>query len=126
MSQGLADAVAFIAAVLCREALGIRAANMRTVLPMAVVCASPSLLSLTACSRARRCSRWGTGQRATLRFAFAPLVDRLLTREALKEVARCVKTNTPSGLLGGDLARDAIVLCHKQTESVVKGRPVKV
>jgi len=44
----------------------------------------------------------------------------------LKEVARSVRTNTPSRLLGGDLARDAIVLCHKQTESVLKGRPVKV
>lgn len=44
----------------------------------------------------------------------------------IKEVARAVRTNTPSPLLGGELARDAIVLCHKQTESVFKGRPVKV
>ena len=31
-----------------------------------------------------------------------------------------------SPLLAGELARDAVVLCRKQTESVVKGRAVKV
>lgn len=44
----------------------------------------------------------------------------------IKEVIRCVKSNTPSRLLGGDLARDAIAICHKETESVVKGKPVKI
>ena len=44
----------------------------------------------------------------------------------LSEVLRAVRTNTPSPLLGGDLARDAVVLCQKQTESIVKGRAVKV
>ena len=44
----------------------------------------------------------------------------------LSEVVRAVRTDTPSPLLGGELARDAVVLCHKQTESLAKGRPVKV
>jgi predicted dehydrogenase len=44
----------------------------------------------------------------------------------LSEVVRAVRTNTPSPLLAGELARDAVVLCHKQTESLVKGRAVKV
>ena len=44
----------------------------------------------------------------------------------LSEVVRAVRTNTPSLLLAGDLARDAVVLCQKQTESVVKGRAAKV
>jgi hypothetical protein len=29
-------------------------------------------------------------------------------------------------LLSGDLARDAIVLCHHQTQSVQKGKPVRI
>lgn len=44
----------------------------------------------------------------------------------IKEVASSVKSGKPSQLLGGDLARDAIVLCHKQTESVRKGKTVAV
>ena len=44
----------------------------------------------------------------------------------IKEVARAVKSGTPSPILSGELARDAIVLCHKQSESVKKGRAVKV
>ena len=44
----------------------------------------------------------------------------------LSEVVRSVKTNTPSPLLDGELARDAVILCQKQTESVVRGRAVKV
>jgi predicted dehydrogenase len=44
----------------------------------------------------------------------------------LSEVVRAVRTNTPSPLLAGELARDAVVLCQKQTESIVKGRAVKV
>ena len=46
--------------------------------------------------------------------------------EELKEVIRSVRGNTPSRLLAGELARDAVVLCQKQTESVRRGRPVKV
>lgn len=44
----------------------------------------------------------------------------------LEEMLRAVGSNTPSPLLGGELARDAIVLAHKQTESVVNKRPVQV
>jgi predicted dehydrogenase len=44
----------------------------------------------------------------------------------MAEIVRSVKTNTPSALLDGELARDAVVLCQKQTESIVRGRAVKV
>ncbi len=44
----------------------------------------------------------------------------------LKEVIGAVRTGTPSKLLAGDLACDAVVLCQKQTQSVQRGRPVKV
>jgi predicted dehydrogenase len=44
----------------------------------------------------------------------------------IKEVLTCIKQNEPSSLLGGDLARDAIVLCHKQTAAVKSGKVVKV
>jgi predicted dehydrogenase len=44
----------------------------------------------------------------------------------IKEVVKAVRSGTPSSILGGDLARDAIILCHKQTDSVRKGRPVKI
>jgi predicted dehydrogenase len=44
----------------------------------------------------------------------------------LSEVVRAVRTNRPSPLLAGELARDAVILCQKQTESLLKGRAVKV
>ena len=44
----------------------------------------------------------------------------------LGEVVRSIRSNTASPLLAGELARDAVVLCQKQTESVLKGRAVKV
>ena len=44
----------------------------------------------------------------------------------LKEVVRALSSGTPSKLLAGDLACDAVVLCQKQTQSVQRGRPVKV
>jgi len=44
----------------------------------------------------------------------------------IKEVVQCVKKETPSALLDGGLARDALVLCQKQTQSAQRGRPVKV
>ncbi len=44
----------------------------------------------------------------------------------IKEVVRSVNANEPSPLLSGDLARDAIILGHKQTESVKKGKVVKI
>ncbi len=46
--------------------------------------------------------------------------------DELSEAARCVRSGKPSALLDGQLARDAVVLCHKQTESIRKRRPVKV
>jgi predicted dehydrogenase len=44
----------------------------------------------------------------------------------IKEVARSIHSAQPSTLLSGDLARDAIILCHKQTQAVRSGKPVKV
>ena len=44
----------------------------------------------------------------------------------VEEVRRSVAENTPSPILSGAYARDAIVLCHRQTESVQSGRPVAV
>jgi predicted dehydrogenase len=57
-----------------------------------------------------------------------PAGDPMLAAFAaeLKEVANCTRLNTPSRLLGGDLARDAIVLCQKQTDSVRSGKAVRV
>lgn len=54
--------------------------------------------------------------------------DPLLAFAAeIKEVVNSLRTGNPSPVLGGDLARDAVILCQKQTESVKKGgRPVKV
>jgi predicted dehydrogenase len=42
------------------------------------------------------------------------------------ELVKSVETNRPSALLGGELARDAIVLCHRQTEAVRTGERVTV
>ncbi len=44
----------------------------------------------------------------------------------LSEVVRSVKTGVPSRLLAGELARDALLICQKETESVVKGRAVNI
>jgi predicted dehydrogenase len=44
----------------------------------------------------------------------------------LGEVVQCVKTGNPSALLNGQLARDAVVLCQRQTQSVLKRKAVKV
>lgn len=44
----------------------------------------------------------------------------------IAEVAECAAANRSSTLLGGELARDAIVMCQKQAESVVSGAPVKM
>ncbi len=46
--------------------------------------------------------------------------------DEIKEVVRSVRTETPSKLLAGELACDAVVLCQKQTQSVQRGRAVKV
>lgn len=42
----------------------------------------------------------------------------------VNEVANAVTSGQPSKILGGDLARDALVLCHKQCESVTSGKQV--
>jgi len=44
----------------------------------------------------------------------------------LTEAAKTVKSGKPSALLDGQLARDAVVLCQKQTESIRKRKPVTV
>ncbi|MEX0586419.1 MAG: hypothetical protein WD176_07235, partial [Pirellulales bacterium] len=44
----------------------------------------------------------------------------------INEVIKCVRTGKPSAILGGELARDAVVMCHKQTQSVETGRVVKL
>jgi predicted dehydrogenase len=44
----------------------------------------------------------------------------------IKEVAQSITSGKTSALLSGDLARDAIVLCHKQTQAVRTGKTVRV
>jgi predicted dehydrogenase len=44
----------------------------------------------------------------------------------MAEATRSVRTGTPSSMLDGELARDALILGHKQTQSILKRRPVKV
>ncbi|MEA1951940.1 MAG: Gfo/Idh/MocA family oxidoreductase [Planctomycetota bacterium] len=46
--------------------------------------------------------------------------------EEIGEVIKSIRTETPSDLLDGQLARDALILCHKQTQSAARGRTVKV
>jgi hypothetical protein len=91
-------------------------------------------------------------EQATLHFEFAGYTDepmvaplRLLTPDGettqpalsggdptdafaaeIGEVATCIAADQPSAILSGDLARDAIILCHKQTESVMSGKTVEI
>jgi hypothetical protein len=44
----------------------------------------------------------------------------------MAEVVRSLETGTPSTLLGGTLARDAIGLCHRQTVSAIARKSVEV
>ena len=44
----------------------------------------------------------------------------------IKEVVQSIKSDQSSLVLSGELARDAIVLCHKQTQAVKSRRTVKV
>jgi len=44
----------------------------------------------------------------------------------LKEVVRAIRAGEPSPLLAGELARDALLMCKKQTESLRKNRTVKL
>ena len=39
----------------------------------------------------------------------------------IEEVLAAVQSGTASSILGGDLARDAIILAHRQAESVAQG-----
>jgi predicted dehydrogenase len=44
----------------------------------------------------------------------------------IPEVVKSAASNKPSPVLSGSLARDAIILCHKQTQAVRNGKTVKV
>ena len=56
-----------------------------------------------------------------------PAGDHLTAFAAeISEVTRALRTGTPSPLLDGGLARDALVLCQRQAVSVTQGRIVKV
>jgi predicted dehydrogenase len=44
----------------------------------------------------------------------------------IKEVVQSVTRRQPSSILSGSLARDAIVLCHKQTQAVRSGKTVTI
>ncbi|MEW4456317.1 Gfo/Idh/MocA family oxidoreductase [Bremerella sp. JC817] len=44
----------------------------------------------------------------------------------LKEVEQSILSGTPSSILGGDVAVDALVLCQKQADSIAKGKTVRV
>ena len=44
----------------------------------------------------------------------------------IKEVIGCVKLGRSSDILDGQLAQDAIKLCQKQTESLLKRRIVRL
>jgi predicted dehydrogenase len=91
-------------------------------------------------------------ERATLHFEFAGFKDgpevmplKVLTADGkvvrpqlgdgdpvrgfegeIAEVVRCVQNGHPSAILSGDLARDAVVMCHRQTESARERRTVKI
>jgi predicted dehydrogenase len=51
-------------------------------------------------------------------------IDAFITE--LSNAAEAVETGVPSQLLDGVLARDALLLCHKQTESVKTGKAVTI
>jgi predicted dehydrogenase len=67
-------------------------------------------------------------RKGTVEYPQLPPGDPMLAafEAEIKEVATSCESGRPSKLLGGELARDAIVLCHKQTESVRKGKTVAV
>ena len=46
--------------------------------------------------------------------------------DELTEVVRAVRAGVPSPRLSGELARDAVVLCRKETEAVVSGQAVQI
>ena len=53
--------------------------------------------------------------------------DPMLAFQAeIKEVVHCVKNQSASATLAGQLAQDALLLCQKQTESLLKRRQVRL
>jgi hypothetical protein len=44
----------------------------------------------------------------------------------IKEVMSSLASGTDSKVLGGELAKDAIILAEKQTESVGVGKPIAI
>ena len=46
--------------------------------------------------------------------------------DEIGEVVESIKAGEPSDLIGGQLARDAVVLCQKQTESVFSRSAVSI
>jgi len=44
----------------------------------------------------------------------------------LTDACRCIKREKPSEILGGELARDALLICHKEAQSVRTGKPVRL
>ena len=71
------------------------------------------ILPLTICDEGGRVLQPSLGDGDPVRAFEAEIV----------EIARSLGSGRPSPLLSGDLARDAVVICQKQTESVVGGRP---
>lgn len=65
-----------------------------------------------------------SGRAMRPRFNSADPADAFVAEIA--EVIHSVRTGTPSALLRGELAHDALILGHKQTQSAVRGRMVKV
>ena len=66
----------------------------------------------------------GDGRATRPRLGSTDPVDAFVAE--LKEVVRSVRNEEPSPILAGELARDALMLCKKQTESLATGRAVKV
>jgi len=64
------------------------------------------------------------GRAKTVKLSGGDPMDAFVSE--IKEVIGCVRQNRDSEILNSDLARDAILLCHKQTQSLSRGRSVKV
>jgi predicted dehydrogenase len=64
----------------------------------------------------------GTVQRPTFQVDGDPML--VAFEREIAEVAQCVGQQQASGLLGADLARDAIALCHLQTQSVQQRKQI--
>ena len=54
------------------------------------------------------------------------IVDTPVIQYVVEEATRSVESNTPSKLLDGALARDALILGHKQTQSIVERKTVEI